>query len=118
VNERELNFKLSVVKGIQPRDQLETMLSAQMAVVHSLAMKIGSGLTGSLTLPQMEIQGRLLNNLARTYAAQLEALKRYRSPGKQKITVEHVTVNEGGRAIVGNVTHVGPGSPEKPETIT
>jgi hypothetical protein len=49
---------------------------------------------------------------------QIEALKRYRSTGEQKVTVEHVTVNEGGKAIVGNVTHRGPGSPKGPETVT
>jgi hypothetical protein len=39
---------------------------------------------------------RAFNKLARTFAAQLEALKRYRTGGEQKVTVEHVTVNEGG----------------------
>ena len=40
-------------------------------------------------------------------AAQVEALKRYRSRGDQTVRVEHVTVNEGGQAIVGNVNHGG-----------
>jgi len=31
IDEDNLNFMLSVVKGIQPRDQLEAMLAAQMA---------------------------------------------------------------------------------------
>ena len=29
--------------------------------------------------------------------------RRRRSKGEKKVTVEHVTVNEGGQAIVGNV---------------
>jgi hypothetical protein len=37
-------------------------------------------------------------------------LKRYRSKGEQKVVVEHVTVNEGGQAIVGNVETGGGGS--------
>ena len=45
-----------------------------------------------------------LNKLARTFAAQVEALKRYRSSGEQKMTVQHVHVAEGGQAIVGNVS--------------
>ena len=28
------NFALSVIRGIEPRDQLEAMLAAQMAAVH------------------------------------------------------------------------------------
>jgi hypothetical protein len=48
--------------------------------------------------------------LGRTFAAQVEALKRYRSRGDQTVRVEHVTVNEGGQAIVGNVAHRGGGN--------
>ncbi len=33
-----------------------------------------------------------MNKLARTFAGQLEALKRYRSTGEQKVTVEHVEI--------------------------
>src|SRR6516164_625658 len=36
--ERGLNFMLSVIKGIEPRDQLEAMLAAQMAAVHVATM--------------------------------------------------------------------------------
>ena len=43
--------------------------------------------------------------LARTFTGQMEALKRYRTGGEQKVTVQHVSVNEGGHAIVGHVTH-------------
>jgi hypothetical protein len=33
----------------------------------------------------------------------MEALKRYRTGGEQKVTVQHVLVNDGGQAIVGDV---------------
>jgi hypothetical protein len=35
---------------------------------------------------------------------QMEALKRYRNGAEQKVTLQHVSVAEGGQAIVGNVT--------------
>jgi hypothetical protein len=38
-----------------------------------------------------------------TFAAQMSALKEYRSKGEQKMTGQHVHVAEGGQAIVGNV---------------
>jgi len=44
------------------------------------------------------------NKLSRTYAALIEALGRHRSKGQRRITVEHVSVNAGGQAIVGTVT--------------
>jgi hypothetical protein len=48
----------------------------------------------------------------------MEALTRYRTGGQQKMTVEHVTVQAGGQAIVGNVSHPGGGSPLKKEETT
>jgi hypothetical protein len=53
---------------------------------------------------QQDSAERAFNKLARTYATQMEALKRYRTGGEQKVTVQHVSVSEGGQAIVGNVT--------------
>jgi hypothetical protein len=44
---------------------------------------------------------------------QMEALKRYRTGGEQKVTVQHVSVGEGGQAIVGNVTQAAPGTAPK-----
>lgn len=38
VDEQRLNFIVSVIKGVEPKDQLETMLAAQMAAVHMLTM--------------------------------------------------------------------------------
>jgi hypothetical protein len=50
---------------------------------------------------------------------QMEALKRYRTGGEQKVTVQHVSVSEGGQAIVGNVTPPAGGTAsEKPMTTT
>ena len=97
------NFMLSVIKGIEPKDQIESMLAAQMAAIHMAMMTMTRRLAHVETLPQQDSAERALNKLARTFASQVEALKRYRTGGQQKVTVEHVTVNEGGQAIVGNV---------------
>ncbi|HSF93104.1 MAG TPA: hypothetical protein VLA51_13000, partial [Paracoccaceae bacterium] len=61
-------------------------------------------------IPQQDAAERALNKLARTYTMQMDALKRYRTGGQQKVTVGHVTVNAGGQAVVGAVTHGGRGS--------
>jgi hypothetical protein len=37
IDEKELNFMLAVIAGIKPNDQLEAMLAAQMATVHTTA---------------------------------------------------------------------------------
>jgi hypothetical protein len=43
----------------------------------------------------------------RTYLAQMDVLKKYHAKTQQTVRVERVTVNEGGQAIVGDVTHGG-----------
>src|SRR3954454_24269179 len=99
-----LNFMLSVVKGVQPRDEIEAMLAGQMAAVHMATMTFARRLKHVENILQQDSAERAFNKLARTFAAQLEALKRYRTGGEQKVTVQHVTVNEGGQAVVGNVS--------------
>jgi hypothetical protein len=101
-DERGPNFMLSVINGIEPRDQLEAMLAAQMAAVHVASMKLAQILANAETILQHDSAERAFNKLTRTFATQMEALKRYRTGAEQKVT--HVSVAEGGQAIVGNVT--------------
>jgi D-alanyl-D-alanine dipeptidase len=115
VDATAVNFMISMVKGVEPRDQIEAMLAAQMAAVHSATMTFARRLNHVDNIPQQDSAERAFNKLARTFTAQVEALKRYRSAGEQTVRVEHVTVNEGGQAIVGNVTHGGGAAPKKPE---
>ena len=103
-DEAGTNFMLSIVKGIEPRDQIEAMLAAQMAAVHMASMTFARRLAHVENIPQQDSAERALNKLTRTFAAQMSALKEYRSKGEQKMTVQHVHVAEGGQAIVGNVS--------------
>jgi hypothetical protein len=110
IDEGASNFLLSVVRGVQPRDELEAMLAVQMGAIHQATMMLARRLNHVDNIKQQDAAERALNKLARTYTTQMEALKRYRTGGQQKVTVEHVTVNQGGQAIVGAVTHGGRGS--------
>ncbi len=118
VQEGALNFMLAVVKGVAPRDQMEAMLAAQMAATHQATMTFAQRLAGAQNIPQQDSAERTFNRLARTFAAQMEALKRYRSAGEQTVRVEHVTVNAGGQAIVGNVAPGGRGVPQKADATS
>jgi hypothetical protein len=113
VSEGDLNFMLSVIRDIEPADQLEAMLAAQMAAVHMATMKFACRLNQVDTIDQQDSAERAFNKLARTFTTQVEALKRYRTGGEQRMVVEHVTVNEGGQAIVGSVSHGGVGVQKK-----
>jgi hypothetical protein len=49
----------------------------------------------------------------------MEALKRCRAGPEQNVTLQHVSVAEGGQAIVGNVTHApSESAPEKDAAST
>ncbi len=103
------NFLLAVVRSVAPRDGLEAMLATQMGAIHAATMMMARRLNHVDTIAQQDAAERALNKLARTFATQMEALKRYRTSGQQKVTVEHVTVNAGGQAIVGAVEAGGGG---------
>jgi hypothetical protein len=103
IDKEALDFMLSVIKGGKPEDQLVTMLIAQMAAVHSATMEARRRLAASETILEQDSAQRALNQLARTFASQLETLKRYRTSGPH--TVQNVSVADGGQAVVGNVTH-------------
>ena len=110
---RELDFMLALVRGINPKDETEALLAAQMAAIHNATMVAARRLKFIETIPQQDSASTMLNKLARTFAAQVEALKKYRSAGEQTIKVQHVTVNDGGQAIVGDVSQGGGGTEKK-----
>ena len=98
------NFMLAVVKGIEPRDEVEAMLASQMAAVHMATMTFARRLNHVENIPQQDSAERAFNKLARTFATQVEALKRYRTGGEHRVVVHQVNVNDGGQAIVGSVS--------------
>ena len=98
-----INFALAVIAGIEPKDELETLLGLQMAAVHMATMTFTRRLAHVETIAQQDSAERALNRLMRTYVAQMEALKRYRTGGEQRVVVQHIDIREGGQAIVGNV---------------
>ena len=110
MQEANLNFALSFIADIKPKDQLEAMLAAQMACVHIASMTFARRLAHTQTIAQQDSAEKAYNKLLRTFTSQMEALRKYRTGGEQKVTVHHVQVNEGGQAIVGNVNNGGVGA--------
>jgi hypothetical protein len=99
----DLNFVVSMVRGIAPKDPTEALLATQMAAIHNVTMRAARQLAHAESIDHQDSASTMLNKLARTFTAQIEALKKYRASGEQTIKVQHVTVNDGGQAIVGNV---------------
>jgi len=114
ITECQLNFALSAIKDIKPNEHLEAMLAAQMALIHMTVMSLGWRFAKAVIPSEREGLAREINRAARTFTGQLDALKRYRNGGEQRVTLQ---VSEGGQAIVGNVTHgLREGTPEHPAT--
>lgn len=97
-------YMLAMVKGVGARDQIEAMLAAQMAAAHMATMSAAGWRARCTTADALDAADRVFHRAARTFVTQVEALKRHRSNGEQRVVVERVNVGEGGQAIVGEVT--------------
>lgn len=104
LDDTSLAFMLSMAKSIAPKDAAEAMLVAQMVSVHVLAMKYARRLAHAEELEGQDSAARAFGRLARVFPAQMEALARHRSHGGPTVTVQNVSVADGGNAIVGHVT--------------
>jgi hypothetical protein len=93
VAEGTLNAALAAVTGIGPRDEAEAMLAAQMVGVHWIAMALLSKAGSTNDRALLNDAGNMAVKLLRTYTTQMEALKRYRSAGEQRVVVQHQHVN-------------------------
>jgi hypothetical protein len=93
VAEANLNAAVAAVTGIAPQDEAEAMLAAQMVSVHWVAMALLSKAGSTTDRALLNDVGNLAVKLLRTYPAQLDALKRYRLAGEQRVVVQHQHVN-------------------------
>ncbi len=101
---RQMSATVAGLAGIGPRDELEGMMAAQLLAAHNAAMECyRRAMLGEQTFEGRRENLNQANKLSRTWATLLEALNRHRGKGQQKVTVEHVHVHQGGRAIVGAV---------------
>jgi hypothetical protein len=104
ISEMALNAALAMIEAAAPRDELEGALAVQMACTHSAAMSVLARLGGGHgTERRVVALGSAAARLLRAYSAQVEIFRRLRHGGQQLVRVEHVHINEGGQAIIGNV---------------
>jgi len=106
------NAAMALMGTMAPRDSYEALLVAQMIAVHEFSMTYArKALREGLSMEQAGYYLNQAQKLMRTYATHLDTLMRYRNQGKQTIQVnhQHVTVSDGGQAIVGNAQQVGGG---------
>jgi hypothetical protein len=109
------NTAAALCAGIRPQNETEGMLAVQMVGTHNLAMAMLRRATETDRVDFLATYGSLAAKLLRTFTMQTEALARLRGQtGQQTVRVEHVTVEAGGRAVVGAVTTGGGGCERNP----
>ena len=102
---------IAAMKGIGPDDVIGDMVAAQLVAAHEATIRCYK-LAAVPDQPFPVVQECLsqANKLSRTTAALVEALNRHRGKsGQQTVRVEHVTVKDGGQAVIGPVTAGGEG---------
>src|SRR5258707_5785630 len=104
ISEIAVNSALALIEAAEPRNEIEGALALQMACTHIASMAILAKIEGgSATERRTELFASAAARLMRTYVAQVEAFRHLRQGGSQFMRVEHVHVNEGGQALIGNV---------------
>jgi hypothetical protein len=114
-NQVEFNAALAVIAGVQPKDEIEAILAAHMALANIALLDLFPRTRSSIAghryegngIKRLDVLGNLTTKFMRTFTMQVEALARKRHKGEQKISVEHVHAYAGGQAVVGNVSHRG-----------
>jgi hypothetical protein len=104
ISELSMNAALAMISAAAPRDEVEAALAVQMACTHTAAMAVLAKLdSGFGTERRIAAFGSAAARLMKAYAMQVEVLRRLRSGGQQFMRIEHIHVNDGGQAVIGNV---------------
>ena len=99
-----IRYARSIIKTVKSGDPMEMLQVVQMIAVHHASITHAALLGDSQNHPQWESHANIFNKLSRTYTNQMDTLLRWRSGPEQKLTVNTVSVGDGGQAFVGHLT--------------
>lgn len=103
-----LALGIDAAESVQAANSIEKMLAHQMAIAHHAAMRMADRAMSyehNKRGDQTEAV-RCLNAAARLMSVFQDGaltLQKLRTGGSQTVTVQHVTVGQGGQAVIGNV---------------
>ena len=102
--EKEINSALAALNGLDCKDEVEAIIGSHVVCLNSLILSFLSDANSS----NQTSEGKDANinracKLLRAFASQIETLNRYKNRGSQKMTVEHVNINQGGKAVFGDI---------------
>ena len=104
ISETAMNAALAMIEAAAPKDEIEGALAVQIACTHSASMAVLAKLDAAFgTERRIAALASAAARLMKAFAMQVEVLRRLRHGGQQFVRVEHVHVNDGGQAVIGNV---------------
>jgi len=104
-----VQYAVAMMDSINPMNAIEGMMATQMIALHNMAMDCANRASRSnQTFEGRDMNMRHAARLMNAFTHAVEALDKHRGKG-QTITVKHqqVTVESGGQAVIGNVSHGG-----------
>jgi hypothetical protein len=95
---------IDLFESLEPTDGIEGMLAVQMVGTHNAAVEcLRRAMIYDQSLEAQKVYLSQAERLMNLYTRHVHALARHRGGGQPNVTVGHVNVESGGRAIVGNV---------------
>lgn len=116
------SMAIDAANSIEAENSLEKMLAHQMALTHELLMKTGNAAMYELERVKFKQKSRQQHQednveyqrliagtvkLMSAFDKHMSTLHKIRTGGKQSMTVQHVHVNDGGQALIGDVNKGG-----------
>lgn len=99
----------AMLGGLNPQNTVQAMLATQMCAVHNLQLQCAMQAKHLDHPDSVRSYTNMTTKLSNAFVQQAMLLNKLQGKGQQKVTVEHVNVEAGGQAIVGDVdnsTHV------------
>ena len=116
ISETGINAALAMIEGFAPQNEVEAALAVQMACTHIATMSVMARLgPGGGPEDRAVRLASAAARLLRAFSTQFEAYRRLRHGGDQFVRVEHVHINEGAQAVIGNVLPQERGRAQLPE---
>ncbi|NGX26155.1 MAG: hypothetical protein K940chlam6_00067 [Chlamydiae bacterium] len=100
-----VNYVIDVFEKMSPSDPVEASLIQQFIILHHQGIDRLSRAKGSEHATSSGHQVNMATKLLRLSQETLVTLLKYKNKGQQQVFVTHV--NDGGKAIIGNLSHRG-----------
>ena len=105
VGKDQLPAAMALMQGIAPQTPLEGIMAVQLITLHHMTQTFANRMNNdNNTYAQNDTIVNRTTKLVRASTALMETLIKSRNQGKQVIQVQHVTVNEGGQAMLGQAS--------------